>query len=113
MAVNKKNIFLASEQELADFTNAISHPARIAILQKISEHGTCICGEIVAVLPLAQSTVSQHLKELQKVGLIKGTIDGVKSCYCIDEVTLERLSNLLSEELKKIIKKNKKNKNCC
>lgn len=113
MAVNKKNIFSISEQELAAFTKAISHPARIAILQKISEHGTCICGEIVAVLPLAQSTVSQHLKELQKVGLIKGTIDGVKSCYCLHDENIIRLSNLLSEELKNIIKKNKKNKNCC
>jgi ArsR family transcriptional regulator, arsenate/arsenite/antimonite-responsive transcriptional repressor len=84
MAINKKNEFGTAENQLADFANAISHPARIAILKEIAMRQTCICGEIVEVLPLAQSTVSQHLKELLKAGLITGTVDGVKSCYCIN-----------------------------
>jgi DNA-binding transcriptional ArsR family regulator len=110
---NKKDTFLEKDQALAEFAKAISHPARIAILNKLAEHGTCICGEIVEVLPLAQSTVSQHLKELLNVGLIKGELDGVKSCYCINEENLIRLCNLLSTELKNIIKENKKSIKCC
>lgn len=84
MAQNKKSEFQLSENELAAFAKAISHPARIEILKTIASRQTCICGEIVDVLPLAQSTVSQHLKELLKAGLIQGTVDGTKSCYCID-----------------------------
>jgi len=84
MAIHKKEEFGQQHQELANFAKAISHPARIAILQVLAQRKECICGEIVEVLPLAQSTVSQHLKELQKAGLIRGTIDGPRSCYCIN-----------------------------
>jgi DNA-binding transcriptional ArsR family regulator len=84
MAANKKELFNKKENELADFANAISHPARIAILKELARRDTCICGEIVEVIPLAQSTVSQHLKELLNAGLITGTVDGAKSCYCIN-----------------------------
>ncbi len=84
MASNKKELFNKKENELADFANAISHPARIAILKELARRDTCICGEIVEVIPLAQSTVSQHLKELLNAGLITGTLDGPKSCYCIN-----------------------------
>ncbi len=84
MAQNKKNEFAAEDIELGDFANALSHPARITILKTIAAHDRCICGEIVEVMPLAQSTVSQHLKELKKAGLIRGEIDGPKSCYCVD-----------------------------
>ncbi len=84
MAFNRKEAFTLQEQELADFAKAIAHPARIAILKVLIEKNTCICGEIVEVLPLAQSTVSQHLKELKSAGLIQGTISGPRSCYCID-----------------------------
>ncbi|MES2836066.1 MAG: metalloregulator ArsR/SmtB family transcription factor [Bacteroidota bacterium] len=113
MAINKKNTFLQEDQDLAEFAKAISHPARIAILRKLAEHGTCICGEIVEVLPLAQSTVSQHLKELLNAGLIKGELDGAKSCYCINEENIARLSNFFSSEMKNIIKENKKSSKCC
>src|ERR1700761_7674852 len=92
MAVNKRNEFEVKEIELADFAKAVSHPARIAILKTLAQKDGCICGEIVEVLPLAQSTVSQHLKELVKAGLIKGTVDGVKSCYCINWKTFEKFS---------------------
>lgn len=90
MAVNKKDQFEAEEIELADLAKAISHPARIAILKTLAQKNMCICGEIVEVLPLAQSTVSQHLRELLAAGLIQGTIDGPKSCYCINWKALRR-----------------------
>jgi DNA-binding transcriptional ArsR family regulator len=70
---------------LARYCKALSHPARVAILQLLLERKTCICGDIVEDLPIAQSTVSQHLKELKQSGLIKGEIDGTSVCYCIDE----------------------------
>lgn len=64
---------------------ALAHPARIAILEVLIKKNACMCGDIVEVLPLSQSTVSQHLKELKEAGLIKGDIEGAKVCYCIDE----------------------------
>ena len=84
MASSKTEQFDAHTTRLAELAKALSHPARLAILQKIAERNTCICGEIVEGLPLAQATVSQHLKELKAIGLIKGTIEGKTSCYCID-----------------------------
>ncbi len=84
MAINKKTEFTALDQKLADMAKAMSHPARIAILRILAQNNTCICGEIVEVMPLAQATVSQHLKELSNAGLINGTVDGKKSCYCIN-----------------------------
>lgn len=102
MAVNKKEEFSEEEQVLAEFAKAIGHPARIAILKTLAERNSCICGEIVEVLPLAQSTVSQHLKELQKAGLIKGTVEGVKSCYCINWETFSRFSDAFSKIFLKI-----------
>lgn len=84
MAVNKKDSFDITEISLADFAKALAHPARIAILKTLAQRSTCVCGELVDVLPLAQATVSQHLKELKHAGLIKGEIDGAKSCYCIN-----------------------------
>ncbi|ULQ55688.1 metalloregulator ArsR/SmtB family transcription factor [Flavihumibacter rivuli] len=94
MAINKKDIFNKEEQEIAAFAKAIAHPARVAILKVLAERNECICGDIVEVLPLAQSTVSQHLKELKDAGLIKGTIDGPRSCYCIN---WEILASLLEQ----------------
>ena len=111
MATNKKAEFSALDQEIAAFAKAISHPARVAILQYLSEQNTCICGDIVEVLPLAQSTVSQHLKELQSAGLIKGIIEGPKTCYCIDVETYETLSNKLKSYLDNVHEVNQLN--CC
>ena len=110
MAINKKEEFSKKENELSDFANAISHPARVAILKEIAKRQTCICGEIVEVLPLAQSTVSQHLKELLKAGLITGTVDGVKSCYCINWKTFERFESTFNEFFAKT---NTNNPKCC
>jgi DNA-binding transcriptional ArsR family regulator len=84
MALNKKDLFDDIDIQLADMAKCLSHPARIKILKILAEKDTCICGEIVEILPLAQATVSQHLIELKKEGLVKGSIDGAKSCYCID-----------------------------
>ncbi len=85
MGLTKTDGFSAREIKLAQYAKALAHPARIAILQLLLKKQTCICGDIVEDLPLSQSTVSQHLKELKQAGLITGEIDGVKTCYCIDE----------------------------
>ncbi|MDB5106187.1 MAG: winged helix-turn-helix transcriptional regulator [Fibrobacteres bacterium] len=84
MAQSKKDEFGTMDRKIAEMAKALSHPARVAILRELARRGTCICGDIVEVLPLAQSTVSQHLKELKASGLIKGDVEGAKSCYCID-----------------------------
>lgn len=92
MASAKTEVFTQEEQDLASLAKVLSHPARIAILKILAAQNACICGEIVEVLPLAQSTVSQHLKELKTAGLIKGTIEGPKSCYCINREAFEKLN---------------------
>src|SRR5438067_5227651 len=92
MGLHKKEAFSRREQELSDFAKALSHPARIAILKVLAKQTECICGEIVDVLPLAQSTVSQHLKELKNAGLIEGTVDGPRSCYCINWKAFEKFN---------------------
>ncbi len=84
MAVHKKEEFTQREQDLAAFAKALSHPARIAILKILAQRNECICGDIVDELPLAQSTVSQHLKELKIAGLVEGETSGPRSCYCIN-----------------------------
>jgi ArsR family transcriptional regulator len=95
MASHKRAAFGTAENELAEFAKALAHPARIAILKEVARRQSCICGEIVEVLPLAQSTVSQHLKELKDAGLIKGSVDGVKSCYCINPEAFQRFEEML------------------
>ena len=103
MAQNKKNEFDSDLLKIADFAKALSHPARIAILKELAEKNTCICGEIVNVIPLAQSTVSQHLNELKKAGLIYGEIDGPKSCYCINKTVLDDMSKRLTKLFSSLI----------
>ena len=85
MGAAKTEEFTIKDNKIAKYAKALGHPARIAILQLLLKKQNCICGDIVDELPLSQSTVSQHLKELKEAGLIKGDIDGVKICYCIDE----------------------------
>lgn len=85
MGATKSFEFSARENRLAKYAKALGHPARIAILKLLATKQTCICGDIVNELPLSQSTVSQHLKELKEAGLIKGEIEGAKVCYCIDD----------------------------
>ena len=83
IVMNKTEVFRTELQELAKFTKAISHPARLAILQFLAETKTCISGDISDYLPLSRSTVSQHLKDLKELGLIHGEIDGLKVNYCL------------------------------
>lgn len=78
-----------SNNEIANFCKALAHPARIEILRHLLKEDRCICGRIVEVLPLAQSTVSQHLKILKDSGVVQGEIDGPKTCYCINKKLLE------------------------
>lgn len=84
MGLTKSEIFTDRQNRLAQMMKALAHPARIAIIQHLVKSQACICGDLVDELGLAQATISQHLKELKNVGLIKGTIDGTSVCYCID-----------------------------
>ena len=84
MGLTKTAAFSAKENRLAAYAKALGHPARIAIMQFLAKQQSCMCGDIVEELPLSQSTVSQHLKELKEAGLIQGSIDGTKVCYCIN-----------------------------
>ena len=88
MAASKKEEFKTEDIWLADIAKALSHPARIRILKILTEMNVCMCGDIVELLPLSQSTVSRHLKELKRVDLIQGDIDGPKVCYCVNNKTL-------------------------
>ena len=110
MGATKISEYSKQELELATYSKALAHPARIAILNLLLKKQVCICGDIVDELPLSQSTVSQHLKELKAAGLIKGEIEGVSVCYCIDEKAWVKAKTLLSNLLDKPI--NKKT-NCC
>lgn len=84
MGLTKTTLFTAQQNRLAEITKALGHPARIAILQHLLNVKGCVCGDLVDVLPLSQSTVSQHLKALKQAGIIHGDIEGVKTCYCIN-----------------------------
>ncbi len=91
------NVEGVSEGELlARLAKALAHPARVTIVRMLIERASCVCGEIVGELPLAQSTVSQHLKILKQSGLVQGDIDGPKVCYCINKKMLKLLQTLVS-----------------
>lgn len=85
-----------SDAELAALAKALGHPARVQIVRFLLSRDSCMCGDIVDHLPLAQSTVSQHLKMLKEAGLIRGTIDGPRTCYCVEPAVLERFKSLVS-----------------
>ena len=96
MVQSKADLFNQEEVYMANLAKAFSHPVRIKILKILNEKNVCMCGEIVELLPLAQSTVSQHLKELKKAGLIKGDISGPKICYCLDDDVIAKARDLFS-----------------
>jgi DNA-binding transcriptional ArsR family regulator len=108
MGLTKTEGFTKTQVQLATFAKALGHPARIAILQFLATQKTCICGDIVDELPLSQSTVSQHLKELKNVGLIKGNVEGPTVCYCIDEKNWQVVKTSLAD-----LFRNFDPKNCC
>ena len=85
----------AGDRETANLARALAHPARVAILRLLIERGDCICGEIVQVMPLAQATVSQHLKVLKEAGLITGEVDGPRVCYCVNPKAVKRFKELI------------------
>lgn len=106
MAITKAKLFKSDEIQVAELMKALAHPARIAIIKLLAERKTCICGDITDQLPLAQSTVSQHLKALKTAGIIKGEIDGVKTCYCLNEKGVKEIQEHLlplARELQKSV----------
>jgi ArsR family transcriptional regulator, arsenate/arsenite/antimonite-responsive transcriptional repressor len=110
MGASKTAHFTNKQNEIAILLKALAHPARIAIIDYLLKVNACICGDIVNELPLAQPTVSQHLKELKNAGLIKGEIEGNSICYCIDEKVFQKLEAYFNKLSTKI--QNKKS-NCC
>jgi DNA-binding transcriptional ArsR family regulator len=97
MGATKSYGFTQKDNKLAMYGKALAHPARIAILKLLAGRQACVCGDIVDELPLSQSTVSQHLKELKEAGLIKGEIEGAKVCYCIDEKEWRIAQNFINQ----------------
>jgi ArsR family transcriptional regulator, arsenate/arsenite/antimonite-responsive transcriptional repressor len=85
MGLTKTEIFTAAQNRAADLAKAFAHPARVAILQLLAQRRSCVCGDLVDELPLAQATVSQHLKELKRIGIVRGDVNPPSVCYCIDE----------------------------
>jgi predicted transcriptional regulator len=97
MGLTKTEIFTEEQNKLATMLKAIAHPARIAILQRMMAVNTCICGNLVEELGLAQATISQHLKELKNAGIIQGTIEGTSTCYCINPDVWKLMQSELQE----------------
>ena len=110
MGASNTESFTKRQNEIAGIMKALAHPARVAIIDYLLKTDSCICGDIVNELPLAQPTVSQHLKELKNAGLIKGNIEGNAICYCINENTFSKFQHFLSDITLKI---NKQKKDCC
>ncbi len=106
MGRSKLSEFNARQNRVAELAKALAHPARIAILEYLAKQQVCMCGDIVEVLPLSQATVSQHLAELKRIGLIKGDIEGAKVCYCIDQKAWREARAILTHFLTEV-------KECC
>ena len=109
MGVTKTEIFTDAQNEIATLAKAFAHPARIAILHHLFKANTCICGDLVDEIGLAQATISQHLKELKTIGIIKGNIEGTSVCYCIDTENWARIKNTITT----FLSKHPTNNNCC
>lgn len=111
MATARTEDFSRKENDVSEFAKALAHPARLAILMTLAQKKECICGDLVLDLPLAQSTVSQHLKALKDIGLVKGTIDGPRSRYCINWKVFERYQDTLTGWSERMLKL--RSDNCC
>ena len=109
MGITKSILFKKRQNRVATLAKAFDHPARVAILEYILAHQTCICNDLVDVLPLSQSTITQHLKELKQIGIIKGEIDGPKVNYCIDDKVWEEARDMFVTMFARHVKKN----DCC
>ncbi len=110
MAITKEEIFTTDQNYFASIAKVLGHPARIAILQNIIQKNTCICGELVNDIGLAQATISQHLKELKRIGIIQGNVEGTKVCYCINPIKWKEIHNLFDKMFASI---SPKDKSCC
>jgi len=106
MGASKKELFTLSQNNIAKIAKALSHPARIAILEYLLKTNACVCGDLVNKLPLSQSTISQHLKELKNAGIISGNISGTSVCYCINPKVWSEASKVLNNLFKEL-------KDCC
>jgi DNA-binding transcriptional ArsR family regulator len=106
MGLSKTESFTAKQNRIAEVAKALAHPARVAILEFLAGQNSCVCGDIVEELPLSQATVSQHLAELKRIGLINGEIEGPRVCYCIDKKAWDEAKQLLSQFLSDV-------KKCC
>jgi DNA-binding transcriptional ArsR family regulator len=102
MAFSKTELFSSDFQRLAEYNKALSHPARLAILKYLADIRTCITGDIADELPLGRTTVNQHLRELKDAGLITGTTEGAKTCYCINKEKLDELKKASEKFLNSI-----------
>ena len=109
MGVTKTEIFTDTQNEIATLAKACAHPARVAILHHLFKANTCICGDLVDEIGLAQATISQHLKELKTIGIIKGNIEGTSVCYCIDTENWARIKDTLTT----FLDNHPTNINCC
>lgn len=107
MGITKTQIFTEQQNDLAQFFKVLGHPARVAILQYISNQNICICSNLVEEIGLAQATISQHLKELKSIGLLKGEVEGKSMCYCINIERWTQIQNQLNTFF------NKTKSNCC
>ncbi|MBW8361210.1 MAG: metalloregulator ArsR/SmtB family transcription factor [Kaistella sp.] len=110
MGITKTEHFTAEQNEMAVLLKAMAHPARIAIIDYLLSIDTCICNDIVEVLPLAQPTVSQHLKELKNAGVIQGTVEGTSIKYCINKETMQKFESFIDHIFHKI---EKQENGCC
>ncbi len=109
MGVTKVELFSKKQNRIASYAKALGHPARIAILEAIMKRKACICGDLVEELNLAQATVSQHLKALKDLEIIKGTIEGTAVCYCINQKSWADMRDYFGD----FFAQNPENKNCC
>ena len=109
MGATKTEIFTEQQNRVAELAKAFAHPARVAILQLLAERKACVCGDLVEELPLAQATVSQHLKELKRIGIIKGDIDPPRVCYCINEAVWEEARQAFGQVFDTLLT----SKSCC
>ena len=97
MGVTKTEIFTEEQNQIARIAKVLGHPARIAIIQELIRRPSCVCGDLVDEIGLAQATISQHLRELKSIGLIEGTIEGTRVCYCIDRKNWTQYTKIMSE----------------
>lgn len=109
MGLTKTEIFTDKQNQIALFAKVFGHPARVAILEHLFKINACVCGDLVDEIGLAQPTISQHLKELKNLGLIKGNVEGTSVCYCIDEENWKNMKTIMTDFLNQDLTK----KDCC